>query len=98
MPTYRKTYGEEEKEAPKEATASGTFKSFIGKAKTKKFIAEWHKQGYTKAGVQELLYELYQRYGGDGDDDDEDTVLGRASDMLDVLKSVADKFALFKKE
>jgi len=96
MPTYRKE--EEEEEKPKSAVSSGSFKSFMGKAKTKKFISEWHEKGYTKAGVQELLYEIYQRYGGDGDDDDEDTVLGRAGDMLDVMKSVADKFAIFKKE
>jgi len=96
MPTYKK--GETEEEKPKAALSSASFKNFMGKAKTKKFVSDWHEQGYTKAGVQELLYEIYQRYGGDGDDDDEDTVLGRASDMLDVLKSVADKFAIFKKE
>ena len=98
MPIYKGNEEEEKPEEPKKAAATGSFKSFMGKAKTKKFISEWHEQGYTKAGVQELLYELYQRYGGDGDDDDEDTVLGRAGDMLDVMKSVADKFALFKKD
>jgi hypothetical protein len=96
MPIYKK--GEEE-EKPKEETTQRSFKSFIKSEKTKKFISKCHKKyNVTEAGTRELLYELYQRYGGDGDDDDEDKVRERAEEMLDVMKSVADKFALFKKD
>ncbi len=98
MPIYKREDDQIEN-TPKQEIRSGSFKNFINNAKTKQFIKKCSKEyGVTEAGTRELLYELYQRYGGDGDDDDEDKVLERADDMLDVLKSVADKFALFKKD
>ena len=95
MSVYNKAHKEEE---PKSAVASGSFKDFMGKEKTRKFIKQWNKKGYTKAGAEELLFELYARYGGDGDDDDEDRVLGRAGEMLDIMKSVRGLFEPFKKD
>ena len=96
MPIYKR---DEEEEAPKEKTEVRSYKSFVKSEKTKQFISKCHeKYNVTEAGTRELLYELYQRYGGDGDDDDEDKVRDRAEEMLDVMKSVADKFALFKKD
>ena len=95
MPIYNKT---EQEEVPKSTVASSGFKGFMENGKTKTFIKQWHKKGYTKAGVEELLFELYARYGGDGDDDDEDRVLGRAGEMLDIMKSVRGLFEPFKKD
>ncbi len=107
MPIYRreddperKEQPKEEKAAPKQEVSSGAFKKFISSPKTKAFVEKCHKEyNVTEAGTRELLYELYQRYGGDGDDDDDDEkVRNRAGEMLDVMKSVADKFALFKED
>ena len=101
MPIYKK----EEEEKAKESEKKGTFKGFMSSKKTKQFIANWHEKGYTKAGVEELLYELYQRYGGDGDDDEEGDldektdkhpVRKRAGEMLDIMKSVRGLFEPFK--
>lgn len=66
MPIYK---GNEEEERKKEPAAKrnesiAAFRSFMGKAKTKSLISEWNKKGYTKAGIEELLFEIYQRYGG----------------------------------
>lgn len=95
MPIYKE--GEMKEEEPKKKSASGSFTNFIGKESTKQFIEEWHGKGYTKAGVEELLYELYARYCADGgDDDDEDRVIKRAGEMLDVMKSVRKLFEPFK--
>ncbi len=90
---------EERKEEPKQEISTASFKNFVNKPESKAFIEDCHhRYNVTEAGMRELLWELYQRYGGDGDDDDEDKVKNRASEMLDVMKSVADKFALFKKD
>lgn len=100
MPIYK---GDKEEEKPKEPEAKrsssiSNFRNFMGDAKTKAFVSEWNKKGYTKAGVEELLFEIYQRYGGDGDDDDEDKVRDRTGEMLDIMKSVRKLWEPFKKE
>lgn len=92
MPVHRKEEDSEEKRVQ----ASGSFVNFMQKSATKEFVESWHEKGYTKAGVEELLYELYQRYASDGDDDDEDAVLGRAGEMLEIMKSVRGLFEPFK--
>jgi hypothetical protein len=97
MPIYKE--GEMKEEEPKEKKVSGSFMDFINKASTKQFIADWHEKGYTKAGIEELLYELHARYcadGGDDDDDAEEHVIKRAGEMLDVMKSVRGLFEPFK--
>lgn len=96
MPLYKNSQMEE---APKAAQASGTFMNFMNKQSTKQFISDWHEKGYTKAGVEELLYELHARYSGGDDDDDKDgeeRVIKRAGEMLDVMKSVRGLFEPFK--
>ncbi|MEM4272637.1 MAG: hypothetical protein QXH30_03520, partial [Candidatus Bilamarchaeaceae archaeon] len=77
MPIYKGNEEEEGKRKEPEAKRKDSisnFKNFMGKEKTRKLISEWSKKGYTKAGIEELLFEIYQRYGGDGGDDDEDRV------------------------
>jgi hypothetical protein len=101
MPIYKEGAMKDKEEEPKEKTVSGSFSDFIKKESTKQFISEWHEKGYTKAGVEELLYELHARYcSGGGDDDDEDKeeehVIKRAGEMLDVMKSVRGLFEPFK--
>ncbi|MBD3389903.1 hypothetical protein GF415_03015 [Candidatus Micrarchaeota archaeon] len=98
MPVYGKKEGAEKEERTEEAIDTRSFKSFVGKEKTQQFISKWKKKGYTKAGVEELMFELYARYGGDGDDDDEDRVRERAGEMLDIMKSVRGLFEPFKKD
>jgi hypothetical protein len=95
MPLYKNAQMEEE---PKEKVVSGSFMDFINKQSTKQFISDWHEKGYTKAGVEELLYELHARYSGGDDDDDEgeERVIKRAGEMLDVMKSVRGLFEPFK--
>ena len=102
MPIYK---GNEEEQAhetrKKEATAS--FRDFMGKEKTKRFVSDWNKKGYTKAGIEELLFEIYLRYGTGGDDDGDDDdkerkVLDRSGEMLDIMKSVRKLWEPFKKE
>lgn len=95
MPIYKGSQMEEE---PKEKQVSGSYMDFINKQSTKQFISDWHEKGYTKAGVEELLYELHARYSGgdDGDDKDEERVIKRAGEMLDVMKSVRGLFEPFK--
>jgi len=104
MPIYRRADDPEnvqKKEEPKEEAvqqvSAGSFKNFMNTPATKAFIEEWHKNGYTKAGVEELLFELHARYGGDDDDDDAaDAVRKRAGEMLEVMKSVRGLFEPFK--
>lgn len=107
MPIYRRADDPENKEVapkakePEEETvqkvSAGSFKNFMNSPQTKAFIEEWHKNGYTKAGVEELLFELHARYGGDDDDDDSaDAVRKRAGEMLEVMKSVRGLFEPFK--
>ncbi|MFP3950431.1 MAG: hypothetical protein ACLFUZ_05085 [Candidatus Micrarchaeia archaeon] len=95
MPIYEREESTEER--AEEVMDTRSFKNFIGKEKTQQFISQWKKKGYTKAGVEELLFELYARYGGD-DDDDEDRVRDRAGEMLDIMKSVRGLFEPFKKD
>ena|GEM_PF-3047204 len=108
MPIYRRKDDPEKKEEPKEKTedaaskqeiSAGSFKNFMNTPETKHFIEEWHEKGYTKAGVEELLFELHARYGGDDDDDDSaEAVRKRAGEMLEVMKSVRGLFEPFKKD
>ena len=96
-------YKGEQEEKPKEPEAKkkdsiSSFRNFMGDTKTKAFVSEWNKKGYTKAGIEELLFEIYQRYGGGGDDDDEDKVRDRTAEMLDIMKSVRKLWEPFKKE
>ncbi len=97
MPVYSGKESTKEEERAEEAMDTRSFKNFVGKEKTQQFISKWKKKGYTKAGVEELLFELYARYGGD-DDDDEDRVRDRAGEMLDIMKSVRGLFEPFKKD
>ena len=72
---------EEEKE---EAAAAPVFKSFMESARTVKFINKWNQEGYTKAGISELLFELHSRYAAM----DIDMVYDRGDEILSVLKRV----------
>ncbi|GEM_PF-1349737 len=67
-----------------ETAVTDKFKSFMESARTIQFVGKWHEEGYTKAGISEILYELHARYG----DSDMDMVYERGDEILSVLKRV----------
>jgi hypothetical protein len=73
-------YGEPEK---KEEAGEAELKQFLESRTVRNFTDEWHKEGYTKAGVHELLTELHIRFSGD-----EKRTLERGHEILAVLKNV----------
>jgi len=67
----------------KEEAGETELKQFLESRAVRNFTEEWHKEGYTKAGVHELLTELHVRFTGD-----EKRTLERAGEILSVLKNI----------
>jgi len=67
----------------KEEAGETELKQFLESRAVRQFTDEWHKEGYTKAGVHELLTELHVRFTGD-----EKRTLERAGEILSVLKNI----------
>lgn len=65
-----------------EATESD-MKLFIQSSEVRQFTERWHKEGYTKAGIHEMLEELYRRFSGD-----EKKTLERGEEILTILKHI----------
>ena len=53
---------------------------FLQSPKVEQFTEQWHKEGYTKAGIHELLTELHIRFEGD-----DEKALERGEEILSVL-------------
>lgn len=73
------------KETPekKEEAGETELKQFLESRAVRQFTEEWHKEGYTKAGIHELLTELHIRFTGD-----EKKTTERAGEILSVLKNI----------
>jgi len=70
--------------APEREEAGETeLKQFLESRAVRNFTEEWHKEGYTKAGIHELLTELHVRFSGD-----EKRTTERAGEILSVLKNI----------
>lgn len=67
----------------KEETGETELKQFLESRAVRNFTEDWHKEGYTKAGIHELLAELHIRFTGD-----EKKTLERAGEILSVLKNI----------
>jgi len=67
----------------KEERGETALKQFLESGAVRQFTDEWHKEGYTKAGVHELLTELHVRFSGD-----EKRTIERAGEILSVLKNI----------
>lgn len=68
----------------KEEKAGETeLKLFLQSGEVQQFTEHWHREGYTKAGIHELLTELHIRFSGD-----EKKALERAGEILSVLKNI----------
>jgi hypothetical protein len=72
-------YGEPEKKENVETD----MKQFLQSRPVQEFTELWHREGYTKMGVHELLSELYRRFSGD-----EKKAMERGSEILAVLKHI----------
>jgi hypothetical protein len=67
----------------KEEAGEAELKQFLQSRETQQFTEQWHTEGYTKAGIHELLTELHIRFSGD-----EKKALERGHEILSVLKNV----------
>ncbi|MDD2655420.1 MAG: hypothetical protein PHQ80_02000 [Candidatus ainarchaeum sp.] len=72
-------YGEPERKENVETD----MKQFLQSRPVHEFTELWHREGYTKMGIHELLSELYRRFSGD-----EKKALERGEEILAVLKMV----------
>ncbi len=72
---FREGEPEEKAEVSEEA-----LQQFLQSPKVEQFTEEWHKEGYTKIGIHELLTELHIRFEGD-----EEKALERGDEILSVL-------------
>ncbi|MEW5996637.1 MAG: hypothetical protein AB1657_03515 [Candidatus Micrarchaeota archaeon] len=63
--------------------AKGDLALFLESREAQQFTEQWHKEGYTKIGIHELLSELYRRFSGD-----EKRALERGGEILAVLKNI----------
>lgn len=72
------------KAAPeKEEKGETELKQFLQSKDVQQFTEMWHKEGYTKAGIHELLTELHIRFSGD-----EKKAIERGGEILAVLKNI----------
>ncbi|MCX6768573.1 MAG: hypothetical protein NTY83_01890 [Candidatus Micrarchaeota archaeon] len=71
--------------APEKREEAGEteLKQFLESRTVRSFTEEWHKEGYTKAGIHELLTELHIRFSGD-----EKKTLDRGHEILAILKNI----------
>ncbi len=67
----------------REETGEAELKQFLQSRETQQFTEQWHGEGYTKAGIHELLTELHIRFSGD-----EKKALERGGEILAVLKNI----------
>lgn len=65
------------------------YASFMKEEKTKEFIEMWHKKGFKKVGIVELLFRLWLLRGSEKKDE----ILIEASDILNKLKGDGNVFA-----
>lgn len=68
---------------PERGETEGDMKLFIQSAQVRQFAEQWQKEGYTKAGIHEMLGELYRRFSGD-----EKKALERGGEILAILKHI----------
>ena len=69
--------GEPEEKAE---VSQAELQEFLQSPQVDQFTEQWHKEGYTKIGIHELLTELHIRFEGD-----EEKALERGEEILSVL-------------